>query len=149
MSKSSGWIPIDKMLAQEFKEIRRPFSKIEAMFSYTLDVDNGRAGTVSGYSQVWGWSRCKVRNFLKGIQTEEGHIKDRRKTEVRQELDTYPDTTINPNPKEKPPSKVPFEGSKKGKKVYKTKKGKSLSGDRLLSFEKFWKVSVTNPARPR
>lgn len=34
--------------------------------------------------------------------------------------------------------KVPFKESAKEEKVYKTKKGKALSGKRLSSFEKFW-----------
>jgi len=75
VSKGTGWIAIDKMMAQEFKKIDRPFSKIEAMFSYSLDVNCGRKGSVSGYSKLWVWSRNKVRKFL-SESLGEGHFID-------------------------------------------------------------------------
>lgn len=80
MSKGTEWIPMDKYLAQEFKSIKREFSMIEAMFSYTLDIDNGRVGSISGYSKLWGWSRNKVRRFIGGVVDIKGHIKDTRGT---------------------------------------------------------------------
>lgn len=80
MSRKNGWVKLDKMLAQDFKHIKRSFSRIEAMFSYTVDVDNGIEGTMAGYATQWGWSRNKVRRFLNCIRTDEGHLKDRKRT---------------------------------------------------------------------
>ena len=80
MSKGSGYIMLDKYLAQEFKSIRREFSIIEAMFSYTLDQDKGLKGSIKGYSALWGWSRNRVRRFIKLIRTVKGHPGDTRRT---------------------------------------------------------------------
>ena len=124
MSKKSGWVPLDKNLQQEFKHINRPFSRIEAMYSYTLDADNGSAGSIKGYAKLWGWSRNKARKFIQEIRTREGHFgntirtryghpihfidkglwsgKDRIRTGEGHDRDTirYPTTNPNPNPKE-------------------------------------------------
>lgn len=80
MSKGSGWIPIDKNLAQEFKFINRPFSRIEAMYSFTLDIDNNKEWSINGYKKLWGWSRNKVRKFINEIRTLNGHSGDTSKT---------------------------------------------------------------------
>lgn len=124
MTRGSKWIPLDKYLAQEFKSIKREFSMIEAMFSYQLDIDCKIIGTISGYSKLWGWSRNKVRKFINGIGTDQGHIKDskrtheghpihlidlslndkkdRSRTDKGQVEDTLHDTTTKPNPKPNP-----------------------------------------------
>lgn len=120
MSRGGNWIPLDKSLAQEFKAIKRPFSLIEAMFSYTLDIDCGIEKSIVGYSRIWNWSRNKTHKFIKGIRTEKGHIKDRKRTvkgqaihfidealwskkdskraEKGQKKDRKRTGTINPNP---------------------------------------------------
>jgi len=82
MSKGDNWVPIDKMLAQDLKHISRPFSRIEAMFSYTVDVDNNREGSVLGYSTQWSWSRNKTRRFLNCIRTVTGHKQDSKRTQA-------------------------------------------------------------------
>jgi len=119
MSKGTGYIMLDKYLAQEFKDIRREFSIIEAMFSYTLDKDNGKNGSISGYSKLWGWSRWRVRKFIETIHSTTGHYPDRRQTHSRHPIhfidkalwdktdsiptvsQQLPNTTTNPNPKPK------------------------------------------------
>lgn len=80
MSKGNNWIALDKNLVQEFKSIKRKFSMIEAMYSYSFDENCCKKGTISGYSKQWGWSRNKVRRFIKGIRTAEGHQKDSKRT---------------------------------------------------------------------
>ncbi len=124
MSRGNNWIAMDKLLAQDFKSIKREFSRIEAMFSYSMDVDNGRNGTISGYAAQWSWSRNKVRRFLNCIRTVEGHLKDSKRTDGGhpihfidnalmtkkdskrtdggQTKDTRHDTTIEPKPKPNP-----------------------------------------------
>ena len=94
MTQKGNWIPLDKSLAQEFKAIKRPFSLIEAMFSYTLDADHSIEKSIIGYSRIWNWSRNKTRRFIKGIRTVKGHIKDSKRT-----------GTINPNPNPNPKKK--------------------------------------------
>jgi len=127
MSRGNKWVPLDQYLSQEFKAIKRPFSMIEAMFSYTVDHDRGKEGTISGYATLWQWSRNKVRRFISGIRTDEGHLKDgkrthsghpihfidkvlmvkkdSRRTAEGQRRDSIKDTTLhpNPNPNKKPP----------------------------------------------
>lgn len=139
MSKGNGWVPIDKMLAQDFKYIKRPLSRIEAMFSYTVDVDNGITGTIAGYATQWGWSRNKVRRFVNCIGTEEGHLKDSRRTaeghpirfidnglwskkdskgtEEGQKKDRRRDATIEPNPNPNPKD-TPLPPKKKKTKKF-------------------------------
>lgn len=87
MSKGSGYVPIDKNLIQELNNIGRPFTRLEAMFSYTIDQNNGKGGSINGYASCWNWSRNKARKFLKEIRTVKGHQKDSER-----------DTTNNPNP---------------------------------------------------
>lgn len=104
---------------------------LEAVFSYTLDVDNKKAGTISGYSKLWGWDRKKVRRFVQEMGTPSGHFRDRDGTgkghdiyikinNLQDQKDTNGtgkghqrdrdgDTTINPNPKPNP---------KKNKNIY-------------------------------
>lgn len=64
--KNGGWIPLSKSLASELPPVR-PFTKLEAMFSLTLDYDQGNPVTVNGYAVLWKWSRDKVRNFMNGV----------------------------------------------------------------------------------
>jgi hypothetical protein len=45
----------------------RPFTRLEAMFSLTLDYDQGNEVTVLGYAELWRWSRGKVERFLAEI----------------------------------------------------------------------------------
>ena len=80
MSKGSGYVPIDKNLIQELNNISRSFTRLEAMFSYTVDRDNGKGGSINGYAGLWNWSRNKTRKFLKEIRTVKGHSKDSRRT---------------------------------------------------------------------
>jgi hypothetical protein len=62
----SGWIPISKTLARELPK-DRPFTRLEAMFSLTLDYDQGNEVTVLGFAELWRWSRGKVERFLEEI----------------------------------------------------------------------------------
>ena len=162
MSKGTGYIMLDKYLAQEFKDIRREFSIIEAMFSYTLDKDNGKNGSISGYSKLWGWSRWRVRKFIETIHSTTGHYPDRRQTHSRHPIHfidkglwdktdsiptvsrRLPNTTTNPNPNPNPKEhksilqKPAFAGQPEPE-FYLTKRKRKISGKRLETFELFWK----------
>ncbi len=43
---------------------------MEAAYCLQLDFDEGKTATVAGYSKQWGWSRDKVRKFLKNLGAE-------------------------------------------------------------------------------
>lgn len=118
--KNGNWVPLDKNLVSTLPQ-DRSFSAIEAMFSYTVDQDNGKEGSINGYSNLWGWSRNKVRKFISELRTGRGHIadrkgtgkghlirfidtgsqvvKDRKGTGKGQVRDRKGDTTIYPDPK--------------------------------------------------
>lgn len=61
-----GWIPITKALLRDLPR-DRPFTRLEAMFSLTVDYDEGNTATLKGYAERWGWSRGKVERFLKDV----------------------------------------------------------------------------------
>ena len=64
-----NWVPISKALLCELP-INRPCTRLEAMFSLTVDYDTGAQVTQSGYAALWGWHRGKVDRFLKEIGVE-------------------------------------------------------------------------------
>jgi hypothetical protein len=117
MSKKNGYVCLDKNLTQYMPSIGREYSLIEAVFSYSVDQDKGKIGTISGYSKLWKWSRHRVRNLLKNLHSETGHYPDRKQTLTRHPVhfidvglrakpDTNPtltrqnpDTTSKPKPK--------------------------------------------------
>jgi hypothetical protein len=131
--KTGNWIALHKEL-RYFLPSGREYTILEAMFSYTLDIDNGKEGTISGYSKLWGWSRTRVRKFVEELKTVEGHLTNRQRTGKRHQIllklnnlqnqkdtsktgkkqleDTQVDTTINPNPNPKPEPKKSNRGKK-------------------------------------
>lgn len=166
MSKGNGWIALDKFLTQDFKSIKREFSRIEAMFSYSVDVDNGRKGTIAGYSKQWGWSRNKVRRFVNCIRTDEGHLKDskrtheghpihfidnalmtkkdRKRTDEGQMKDTCHDTTIDPDPDPDPIILKNMSGSA-GKKPKKQSQPKLNNTSEINEIFGYWKETLDHP----
>jgi hypothetical protein len=113
---------MDKHLTRELP-VDRPYTKLEAMFSLSVDIDNESEGSIKGYSKLWGWSRNKVRKFISEVRTPEGHLVDTRGTLNGHPLhfidkglwkqkdtqgtlgghpkDTQPTPTTNPNPNPK------------------------------------------------
>jgi hypothetical protein len=64
--KNGNWIPISKTLLKELPK-GRAYSKVEAMFSLTIDYDCGRPVSIQGLSKLWGWNRKTVVKFLSDI----------------------------------------------------------------------------------
>lgn len=62
--KQGNWVPLSKALVKKLPTTRE-YSEVEAMFSISVDYDCDNKVSVSGYSSLWGWSRKKVRNFMK------------------------------------------------------------------------------------
>ncbi len=131
MSKGNNWIALDKNLQQEFKKIRRKFSMIEAMFSYSLDQDRGNKGSIAGYAMLWGWSRNKVRRFKKGIKSVKGHLKDTRRTVDRHPIH-FIDTALM--------TKKDRRGTEEGQKTDTTNKTKPKTNKEIYTdnFNSFW-----------
>ena len=63
-SNSQAWVAMPKGAAAEFSKIRRPYSKIEALFSYSLDLNCGKVRSCRDYSRMWTWSRDKTKLFF-------------------------------------------------------------------------------------
>lgn len=71
--KKNGWVGIDKNFVQ-YLPIDRPYTELEAMLSYTVDIDNGVKMALRSYARIWQWSRTKVKKFLTEIaEPEQGH----------------------------------------------------------------------------
>lgn len=75
---SGGWIPITKALMRDLPR-DRPFTRLEAMFSLTIDYDQQNLVTVRGYAVLWRWSRGKVERFLEEIGVAIGYPEETRK----------------------------------------------------------------------
>jgi len=76
--RGGGWIPISKALVRDLPR-DRPFTRLEAMFSLTLDYDKQNLVTVRGYAVLWQWSRGKVERFLEEIGVAIGYPEETRK----------------------------------------------------------------------
>ncbi len=74
-----NWIAIDKRIVALLPK-DRSYTIIEAMISYATDRDNQRQGTINGYAQLWGWSRKKVRHFIKTLESGQDYYGDRKGT---------------------------------------------------------------------
>jgi hypothetical protein len=158
--KNGNWIALHKEL-RYFLPSGREYTILEAMFSYTLDRDNGKEGTISGYSKLWGWSRTKVRKFVEELKTGEGHLTNRQRTGKRHQIllklnnlqerkdtlktgkeqlkDTHVDTTIKPNPKPEPNKKESYAAFEIFWEAYPKRDGKKLG--KQATKEKFLKLS--------
>lgn len=121
--KDGNWIALDKNIVNLLPHGRQ-YTIIEALISFTIDIDNEKEWTINGYAKQWGWSRNKVRKLTEELRTGKGHIADRKGTgkghhislklnnlhEVKdrkgtgkgQVRDRKRYTTINPNPNPNP-----------------------------------------------
>ena len=124
--RDGNWVPLDKALIS-FLPKDRPYTYLEAMYSISVDVDNGKENSINGYASLWRWSRCKVHNFIKELKTGRRQVvdrkgtgrgqevrfiinslrdvEDRKATGSRQEGDRKAYTTIDPNTKPNPKTK--------------------------------------------
>ena len=97
--KYGNWVPISKAFTKHLPK-DRPYTELEAAYSMQVDYDNHRSVTVSGYADLWQWSRNKVRNFLNrsGVsiaypentqekRRQKGHITVQKRTLKGQEKD--------------------------------------------------------------
>jgi hypothetical protein len=71
--QKGNWMPIDKDLVNALPK-KRPYTLLEAAFSYQLDLDNTTVKGFRDYERLWQWSYSKTANFIKnqqGTKTEE------------------------------------------------------------------------------
>jgi hypothetical protein len=60
-----SWLPCPKVIILRIIEnAPRPFDEDFAYLSLALDADSHKEVTVSGYAQLWTWSRGRVKRFL-------------------------------------------------------------------------------------
>lgn len=76
--RHGNWIPLDKALVRDLPT-GRPFTKLEAMFSVTVDYDNGATVSVAGMAARWGWNRKTVKRFLDQAGIEIVYLHDTEK----------------------------------------------------------------------
>lgn len=65
-------------MVKTLSNINRPFSPVEAMFSYSVDQDNGNDGTLRGYAKQWQWSVGKVKRFVECLRNTSGTVVERK-----------------------------------------------------------------------
>ncbi len=123
MSKRGNWVAIDKNVVQAFKEINRPYSRVEALVSHSINIDCGCGWTISGYSKLWQWSRDKVRKFISELHSDEGHLLNNNPTLFRHPIRIVaaglrPLSDTLPAPETSTPFRHPFDtlptGSRQG-----------------------------------
>lgn len=62
MSKSiAGLLPND-----------RPYTEVEAVYSFELDRNCGNEWSYRGYEKLWGWTYKKTRSFIERLCSVEG-----------------------------------------------------------------------------
>ena len=127
--KDGNWIALDKKVSHLLPH-GRAYTELEALISFTIDIDNDKPWTIKGYASQWTWSRNKVRRFIDAVQNGKGHQKDTKRTlkghhisikinNLQEKEDTKrtlkghqtnPYYNPNTNPKEKPcPKKEQIE----------------------------------------
>ncbi len=71
--KQGNWIALDKDLINALPK-KRPYTFLEAAFSYQIDLDKGTVRGFRDYERLWQWTYSKTANFIKnqqGTKTEE------------------------------------------------------------------------------
>ena len=72
------WVHIDKALIKALPK-DRPYTLVEAVLSYTVDVTCGKEKSMRAYSRLWSWSPKKVTNFLTKMRVTVGKQKGNTK----------------------------------------------------------------------
>lgn len=105
---------MDKSLVMALPK-KRPYSLVEAVFSYQVDLDKSTVKSEREYARIWNWSRSKVRatlrtnkvttpdatkrpvefRFIEQLRENKDHQPDQT---TYHQLDQTKTTTINPNP---------------------------------------------------
>lgn len=142
--EKGNWIPVDKK-AVSFLPKDRPYTPLEALYSLTVDVDNGKEGTIKGYAKLWQWDRSKVRQFVNELLAGLQHYPDRKTTQKRHPIrfvfnNLQPQNDTNPtgnqhrfNPTKEPNPISPIKGEEKDKGLASKRRSRTV----VLSFEAY------------
>ena len=76
--KDGFWVPIATGYINDLPK-DRPYTKLEAIYSMQCDYNDGNLVTISGYADLWRWSRKKVRSFLDMINVEILYLENTKK----------------------------------------------------------------------
>ncbi len=151
-----SWVAIDKKLAETFREIRREFSKIEAMYSLSLDENCGKKRSLRAYSRMWGWSKGRVKRFIENAKNSEPAVNRQRTSSEpafsliilekqtplnQQQTSDEPAVNHEYKEKEQEQDKTPSASKKENAEkedFYTSKKGRKLKNDKLIWFCHFW-----------
>jgi len=69
-----GFIALDSNFHKELMLTKRTFTRMEAAFCLTYDLNYNRPWSINGYSTMWGWSRHKTRDFVTEISSQRGSV---------------------------------------------------------------------------
>lgn len=75
-------MPITQAVATELPT-DRPYTRVEALLSVTLDHHRGKTATLRGYAALWSWSTGKVSRFLSEIEVTLSYPKAAKKRDMR------------------------------------------------------------------
>ena len=71
-----GWVSVDSHFHEELEKTNRKFTRMEATFCLTYDLNYNRPWTIKRYSKMWGWSRNRVRKFIRDVRSKKGSVKN-------------------------------------------------------------------------
>ncbi len=157
MSYNEGnWAPVAKELVNALPK-SGPYSLVDAVVSYQVDVNNGTVKSLRDYSRIWSWSMSKVINLIrykKGtvldhltnkrrtvkfriigeLEDNKGHLSNKSETKAEQTQDT----TIREEKKEKKklyasPSPETKKGSKESSPTHISETLKNICNDSVLN----------------
>ena len=77
----NGWVGIDNQFYEELKKVNRKLTRLEAAFWFTRDLNKNKEWSINLYSKQWGWSRNKVRKFVKETRSKKGSVKSGKKNQ--------------------------------------------------------------------
>lgn len=147
-----NWVPIDKAVVYLLPKTRR-YTELEALLSITIDINNGREGTIRGYSALWGWSRTKVKKFITDLKKEpEKYQRTYQKSARKRHSIRLIVNNLQNQKSQKSTAKEPFESHRVDptiKNNIKTNKKEEKLANLLSEYEKEKDFAYTDPHRLR
>ncbi len=132
----TGWVKIPRRFAGDLPN-DRPFTRLEAAYSFALDQYEGQEWTLRGYARLWQWSTGKVSRFLDEIGVDMGPDKvincnRNSETGTEQERDDHE------TPKDQENSMLEV-GAKQGRNRSETETKRTIiEKKRSNTFDQFW-----------
>ena len=132
----TGWVKIPRRFAGDLPN-DRPFTRLEAAYSFALDQYEGQEWTLRGYARLWQWSTGKVSRFLDEIGVDTGFdkviiCKQNSETEAEQKRDNNETLNEIENSMLQPDTKQGRDGSET------ETKRTIIEKKRSNTFDQFW-----------